>query len=113
MKYALLSRRLITCIVVVSQVESRTLSLVYPHYTEVLSVAGKSFWTKPSVMWKMSHKHIILLVLLPTCLRGLVERVHEAVCGLAEALRLLDGQVFSIRRAREHHVPFGSYAGRF
>ena len=96
----------------IQQAERRTLSLVYPHYTEVVTIAGKSYWTKPSAMWKMSHKNMILLVLLPTCLRGLVPAVHEALCHLAEGLRLIKGQIFSFLRAREHQVPMGSLAGR-
>lgn len=93
------------------QAERRSMSLVYPHYTEVVSIGGKSYWTKPSAMWKMSHKNMILLVLLPTCLRGIVTRVHKAICHLAEASRLLLGQVFSFNRARELRVPTGSFSG--
>jgi len=54
---------------------------------------GHSFWIFPDVMWKCKHKHDILLVLLPTCLRGLVPAVHHAILTICNALVHLRGAV--------------------
>jgi len=93
------------------KVEARSNALVYPHYTEVVSVKGQSYWSKSSAMWKMSQKHLVLLQLLPTTLRGFVPQMHEASCRLAEGLRLLDGQVHSRNRAKELCLDPRSRAG--
>ena len=93
------------------EVDRRTLALVYPHYCEVVSSRTESFWRKSSVMWKMKHKTLILMVLLPTLLRGYVPDLHRAICKLAEALRHLDGQTFSKNAAVELGIEPGSRAG--
>ena len=93
------------------EVNRRALAIVYPHYCEVVSSRTDSFWKKSCVMWKMSHKILILTVLLPTMLRGFVSRVHRAVCNLAEALRKLDGQVYCLKTAILLGIEPGSRAG--
>ena len=60
----------------------------------------------------MSQKHLVLRVLLPTTLRGKVSRMHEAICRIAEGLRLLDGVVVSLNRARKLCLPPGSRSGK-
>ena len=85
---------------------------MYPHYTEVVALKGKSYWSKSSSIWKMSQKHMVMLVLMPTTLRGLVSRMHEAICRIAEGMRLIDGQALSLNQARTLCIPPGSLAGR-
>ena len=94
------------------QVEERSMALVYPHYTEVASAQGKSYWSKSSSVWKMSQKHLVLLVLLPTTLRGMVSCMHEAVCRIAEGMRLINGQALSFNQSRKLCTPPGSLAGK-
>ena len=61
----------------------------------------------------MSQKHLVLLQLLPTTLRGFVPRMHEATCRLVEGLRLLDGQVHSHNRGKELCLDPTSRAGNY
>ena len=74
---------------------------------------GQSYWSKSSAIWKMSQKHLVLLQLLPTTLRGFVPQMHESTCRLAEGLRLLDGQVHSRNRALELCLDPRSRAGNY
>ena len=87
------------------------MALVYPHYTEVVSLQDKSYWSKSSAIWKMSQKRLVMLVLMPTTLRGMVSRIHEAVCRMAEGMRLIDGQALSLNRSRRLCIAPGMLAG--
>ena len=93
------------------QVENRSMALVYPHYTEVVSLQRKSYWSKSSAIWKMSQKKLVMLVLMPTTLRGLVPLMHKAICRIAEGMRLIDGQAMSLNRSRRLCIPPGMLAG--
>lgn len=74
--------------------DKRVQSMWWPSDVDRLCRDGKSFWTLPDTMWKCKHKHYILLVLLPTCLRGLVPGFHQAILTLVNALVHLNGAVF-------------------
>ena len=72
----------------------------------------ESFWTKSYTKFapKCKHKMYILLVLLPTLLRGFVPAVHRALLTLVYGLRILDGQVFSAAEADDLGVTVGSHS---
>ena len=72
-----------------------------------LAFKGSSFWKKPDRMWKAKHKHFILLVILPTCLRGVVPAVHAGLLQLVDSLRRLFGQVVSAAEAAAKGVERG------
>ena len=73
--------------------DKRVQSMWSPAGVDKLSRDGHSFWTFPDVMWKCKNKHNILLVLLPTCLRGLVPAAHQAILTICNALVHLRGAV--------------------
>ena len=83
----------------------------WPHYMDKLCNKKESFWTKSYTKHapKCKHKMYILLVLLPTLLRGFVPAFHRALLTLVYALRLLDGQVISAAEARDRGVTLGSH----
>ena len=73
--------------------DKRVRSMWLPPSVDKLCRDGQSFWTLPDTMWKSKHKHYILLVLLPTCLRGLVPATHQAILTICNALVHLRGAV--------------------
>ena len=83
-------------------------SIWWPHYVERVCDKTHSFWNKPKLMWKAKHKSYILMVLLPTLLEGYITAVHTALLHIVNALRHLDGQVYSVSEARVRDVEPGS-----
>ena len=83
----------------------------WPHHMDKLCNKTESFWTKSYTKHapKCKHKMYILLVLLPTLLRGFVPTFHRALLTLVYGLRLLDGQVISALEARNRGVTLGSH----
>ena len=73
-----------------------------------LCYKGHSFWTNSDRMWKCKHKRFILMVILPTCLRGYVPEVHAAILTIVNALRHLQGQVLCVAEATRLGVELGS-----
>lgn len=92
----------------VSILNSRVAKIWWPHYMDILCKNGYSFFKKSHVMWKARHKSLILMVILPTCLRGYVPAVHRALLTLIYALRQLEGQVISKSEAERLNVVPGS-----
>ena len=72
----------------------------WPHYVDKLTLKGHSFWSKSDRMWKSAHKSYVLLGILPTCLRGFVPAVHNAILYIVSALRRLKGQTISLLEAQ-------------
>ena len=46
---------------------------------------------------------------MPTCLRGFVPKLHEALCDLALGIRMLDGNVFSANECERLNIEPGSH----
>ena len=85
--------------------DMRVRSVWWPHYRDKLcSSRGESFFEASDTMWKCSHKHYILMVLLPTCLHGFVKAVHNAILMTVYALRKLAGQTISVAEAVARNV---------
>ena len=79
--------------------DTRVKSMWWTHYSDKLAWKGHSFWTKSDRMWKAKHKILILLTILPTCLRGFVAATHYALMLVVDALRQLDGQFIAVQEA--------------
>ena len=92
----------------VKVMDKRVCSMWWPHYRDLLCGGGHSFWTKSDRMYKSIHKFITLMVILPTCLRGYVPKVHTAILVIVNALRRLDGQVLCVEEATKRGVELGS-----
>ena len=89
-------------------VDRRILDMYWPHGTHRLGKNGYSFFIKSCRAWKSRDKMMIFMVLLPTCLRGFVTALHQAILQLVYALRRLEGQVLSINQAKQVGVMPGS-----
>ena len=85
--------------------DERVRRMWWPHYTDVLTRDGVSFWKKPDRMWKAKHKWFCLMTILPTCLNGYVPALHLSLVYTVSALKTLMGQVYSaieaMRRGEE------------
>lgn len=92
----------------VKVMDSRVCSMWWAHYTDMLCEDGHSFWTHSDKMYKSIHKFFVLMVILPTCLKGYVPKVHAAILVIVNALRRLDGQVLSVEEATKLGVELGS-----
>lgn len=57
--------------------DKRVNSMWWPHYSDKVSWRGVSFWKKTDRIWKAKHKILVLLTILPTCLRGYVSSAHQ------------------------------------
>ena len=90
--------------------DMRVRRMWWPHYVDVLAKNNHSFWTHSDRMWKSSNKLYVLMVLLPTCLRGFVPAVHKALLHLVDSLRHLDGQVYSASESQDRGILPGSHA---
>lgn len=93
----------------VKTVDRRVCRMWWPHYVDKLCRDNHSFWTRSDRMWKATHKHYALMVILPTCLHGFVPAVHTALLTIVDALRRLDGEVISIAEALRRGVEPGSF----
>ena len=89
-------------------VDRRILDMYWPHGTHRLGKNGYSFFIKSCRAWKSRDKMTIFMVLLPTCLRGFVPALHQAILQLVYALRRLEGQVLSFNQAKHVGVMTGS-----
>ena len=92
----------------VSAVDARVGNIWWPHYMDTLHYNGYSFFKKSDRMRKSKHKLFILLVLLPTVLRGYTPAVHKGLVTLVDALRQLQGQVVSERDSKRLGILPGS-----
>ncbi len=92
----------------VSSVDARVGNIWWPHYMDVLHSKGYSFFKKSDRMYKSRHKVFILLVLLPTVLRGYTPAVHMGLVFLVDAVRQLQGQVASYKVAMRLGIRPGS-----
>ena len=92
----------------VSAVDARVGNIWWPHYMDVLYWKGYSFFKKSDRMFKSRHKLFILLVMLPTVLRGYTPAVHMGLVTLVSALRQLQGQVASEKDAKRLGILPGS-----
>ena len=88
--------------------DKRVRSMWWAHYVDLLCYKGHSFWTHSDRMWKAKHKRFILMVILPTCLRGYVPEVHAAILTIVNSLRRLEGQVLCVNEATRLGVEVGS-----
>ena len=57
----------------------------------------------------MSEKMIAFLFVMPTCLRGYLPHVYEALCDVVLGLRILDGAVHSENVCATLHIETGSH----
>lgn len=89
--------------------DMRVRRMWWPHYMDILSKDGHSFWTHSDRIYKCANKFYVLMVLLPTCLHGFVPAVHKAILLICNALRHLDGQVFSAAESARRGVLPGSH----
>lgn len=80
------------------QVDKRIKSLVFPLCTERVLKNGKSFLQSSAATSKSAKKHLMLLRILPTVLRGFVKGVRRGLRFLVLGWRLLDGQVNSFNQ---------------
>lgn len=79
----------------------RVRSMWWPHYMDMLSFRGHSFWTHSDRIWKAKHKAYAFLTILPTCLYGCaVPEVHTALLMLISGIRRLGGHVFCLEESR-------------
>ena len=89
----------------VKVMDERVRRMWWPHYTDLLTRDGQSFWIKPDRMWKAKHKWFCLMAILPTCLNGYVRALHMSLIYIINALKSLMGQVYSaieaMRRGEE------------
>ena len=92
----------------VSAVDARVGNIWWPHYMDPLYKKGYSFFKKSDRMYKSRHKVFILLVLLPTVLRGYTPAVHMGLVTLVDAVRQLQGQVASYKLAKRLGIRPGS-----
>ena len=88
--------------------DKRVRSMWWAHYVDILCYKGHSFWTNSDRIWKAKHKRFVLMVILPTCLRGYVPEVHAAILTIVNALRRLEGQVVCVQEATRLGVEIGS-----
>ena len=80
--------------------DMRVRTMWWPHHKDVLQWKRHSFWTHSDRIWKAVHKLYVLLVILPTCLRGVVAAVHTVILVTVDALRQLShGQVLCVAEA--------------
>ena len=86
----------------------RVRSMWWVHYVDPLCKKGHSFWTHSDRMWKSKHKFFVLMILLPTCLRGYVPEVHTVILKIVWALRRLHGQVYCAAEASSLGIELGS-----
>ena len=93
----------------VNIMDMRVRRMWWPHYVDILAKGGHSFWTHSDRMWKSSNKWYVLMVLLPTCLRGFVPAVHNAILIIVDTLRRLDGQLYSASECHDRGVLPGSH----
>ena len=75
------------------EVDRRVLRMVLPHNTEPFTKDGRSFLNFSKASNKTSKKLLILLVVLPTVLRGYIQPLRRGLRLLVLGLRMLEGQV--------------------
>ena len=92
----------------VSAVDARVGTIWWPHYMDILYSNGYSFFKKSDRMYKSRHKVFILLVLLPTVLRGYTPALHMGLVTLVDALRQLQGQVACDKDAKRLGIRAGA-----
>lgn len=80
--------------------DMRVKSMMWTHYSDKLVFKRSSFWYKTDRIWKAKHKILVLLTILPTCLRGCVAAVHKALLYIVDAIVQLHGQFIAIEEAR-------------
>ena len=85
----------------VNLMDERVRRMWWPHYTDLLTRDGASFWKKPDRMWKAKHKWFCLMTILPTCLNGYVAALHMSLLYIISALKSLMGQLYSAIEALE------------
>lgn len=56
--------------------------IVYPQHCETVGTTLKSFWRDTAATWKMSQRLLTLLIIIPTCLRDYVPRLHRVILTL-------------------------------
>ena len=78
-----------------NDVDRRVLNMILPHNTESICRDGRSFLNFSKASNKTSKKLLILLVILPTVLRGYVQPLRRGMRLIILGLRMIDGQVHS------------------
>ena len=89
-------------------VDARIKGLVFPHNTERVLHAGRSFLNSSAAVWKSSQRHLLLLRILPTVLRGFVQALRRGLRFLVLGCRLLEGQVHSFNECKGLNLEPGS-----
>ena len=82
------------------EVSRRIRSLVFPTNTERVLKKGKSFMNLTAAIGKSAKKHLMLLRILPTVLRGFVQALRRGLRYLVLGWRMLEGQVYSFNKCK-------------
>ena len=88
--------------------DARMLSLMWPEKVEKMAYNGKSFWTKPDRIWKITRKFHLLFFILPMQLRDKVPAIRYALSIFVWGMRRLLGQVHSFCTAKKMGILPGS-----
>ena len=92
------------------EVDQRMKAMVFPLNTESVFKDGKSFFNSSAATNKSAKKHLVLLRILPTVLRGFVQSIRRALRFLVLGWRLLEGQVHSFNECIRLNVEPGGRA---
>lgn len=90
------------------EVDKRVLAMVFPCNTERVIKDGKSFLNYCAATSKSIKKHIMLIRILPTVLRGFVQSVRRALRSLILGWRMLEGQVHSYNECKRLGIEPGA-----
>lgn len=92
------------------EVDKRVLAMVFPCNTERVIKNGASFLNSCAATSKSAKKHIMLIRILPTVLRGFVMSVRRALRLLVLGWRMLEGQVYSYNECKRLGIEPGARA---
>lgn len=88
-------------------VDERVRSLVFPLNTERVLKDGASFLNSAAATCKSAKKHMMLIRILPTVLRGFVQSVRRGLRKVVLGWRLLEGQVHSFNKCSRLGIEAG------
>ena len=90
-----------------NEVDVRIKALVFPLNTEHILKDGKSFLNSSAATGKSAKKHLMLLRILPTVLRGFVPALRRGLRFFVLGWRILDGQVHSFNQCLRLNIEPG------